>query len=116
MFGVANNVDFVALSFVRRPEDIDELRALLKKHKSDAQIIAKIETQEAVDNLEEIIKRTDGVMVARGDLAIEIGPEQVPVVQKRMIRICNMLGKPVITATQMLESMIQAPVPTRRSV
>ncbi len=116
VFGVAKNVDFVALSFVRRPEDIDELRALLKKHKSDAQIIAKIETQEAIDNLEEIIKRTDGVMVARGDLAIEIGPEQVPVVQKRMIRMCNFLGKPVITATQMLESMIQVPVPTRAEV
>ncbi len=115
-FGVAQGVDFVALSFVRTSEDIDELRNLLKKHKSHAQIIAKIETQEAVDNLEEIIKRADGIMVARGDLAIEIGPEQVPVIQKRMIRMCNVLGKPVITATQMLESMINAPVPTRAEV
>ncbi|MCX6753029.1 MAG: pyruvate kinase [Candidatus Nomurabacteria bacterium] len=116
IFGISQNVDFVALSFVRSGDDIDELRSLLKKHKSDAQIIAKIETQEAVDNLESIIEKTDGVMVARGDLAIEIGPEQVPIVQKKMIRLCNMLGKPVITATQMLESMIHSPVPTRAEV
>lgn len=115
-FGLKNKVDFVALSFVRRPEDITELRGMLDKAKSQAKIIAKIETQEAIENLDAIIDLTDGVMVARGDLAIEIPAEQVPLIQKRIIRRCNELGKPVITATQMLESMIKSPVPTRAEV
>ncbi len=115
-FGIKHKVDFIALSFVRRAEDIHELRAMLKKAKSTARIIAKIETQEAIDNLEMIIVATDGVMVARGDLAIEVPAEKVPLIQKKIIKICNALGKPVITATQMLESMIKSPIPTRAEV
>ncbi|MEX2411300.1 MAG: pyruvate kinase [Candidatus Paceibacterota bacterium] len=115
-FAAKNNIDFVALSFVRSVNDIRQLRSLMKKKKIDAEIISKIETQQAVDNIDEIINETDGVMVARGDLAIEIGPEKVPSIQKMIIRKCNDLGKPVITATQMLESMINNPVPTRAEV
>ena len=115
-FGLKHDVDFIALSFVRRPEDIDELRVILDKRKSKTKIIAKIETPQAVENIDEIIKRTDGVMVARGDLAIEMPAEKVPLIQKMIIEKCNRLGKPVITATQMLESMIKSPVPTRAEV
>lgn len=115
-FGLKNKVDFVALSFVRRPADIIELRTLLDKAKSRAQIVAKIETPEALENIDEIIKLTDAIMVARGDLAIEIPAEEVPVAQKMLIKKCNAAGKPVITATQMLESMIKSPVPTRAEV
>ena len=115
-FGLKNKVDFFALSFVRGPEDIVELRNILKKAKSKAQIIAKIETPQALKNIEEILRATDGIMIARGDLAIEIPTEDVPLVQKMLIKRCNELGKPVITATQMLESMIKSPVPTRAEV
>lgn len=115
-FGIKNNVDYVALSFVRRPEDIIELRTILKKGKSDAGIIAKIETPEAVENIDKIIELADGIMVARGDLAIEVPAETVPAIQKLIIRKCNAAGKPVITATQMLESMIKMPVPTRAEI
>lgn len=115
-FGIKNDVDFVALSFVRKPEDIIELRDMLKKAKCGASIIAKIETQEAVENLDAIIEQADGIMVARGDLAIEVPAETVPMIQKNIIKKCNKLGKPVITATQMLESMIKSPVPTRAEV
>jgi pyruvate kinase len=115
-FGVKNKVDFFALSFVRRPEDIEELRAILKKKKSDAGIIAKIETPQAIDNIDAIIQLADGIMVARGDLAIEVPFEKVPRLQKMMIEKCNTLGKPVITATHMLESMIKSPVATRAEV
>lgn len=116
VFGLAHGVDFVALSFVRTANDIQTLRNLLKKHKSQAQIIAKIETQEAIDNIDAIIATTDAVMVARGDLAIEVGPERVPSLQKSIIKKCNEVGKPVIVATQMLESMITTAVPTRAEV
>ena len=112
-FGLKNKVDFFALSFVRRPEDIIQLREILSKRKSDAQIIAKIETPQAVANIDKIIELVDGIMVARGDLAIEIPAENVPAVQKMIIKKCNEIGNPVITATQMLESMIKSPVPTR---
>ena len=116
-FGIEQGVDYMALSFVRRPEDVVELRNILNKKKAGSiQIISKVETQEAVDNLDEIIKVSDGIMVARGDLAIEIPAEYVPLIQKEIIRKCNKLGKPVITATQMLESMIHSPVPTRAEV
>lgn len=115
-FGIKNKVDFIALSFVRRPEDITELREILKAKKSKAKIIAKIETPQALSNIDAILALTDGVMVARGDLAIEIPAEKVPAAQKMLIRKCNELAKPVITATQMLESMIKAPVPTRAEV
>ena len=115
-FGIKNNVDFIALSFVRRPADIIELRDILKKRKCDARIIAKVETPEAIENIDEIIAQADGIMVARGDLAIEIPAEEVPAAQKMMIQKCNQAGKPVITATQMLESMIKNPLPTRAEV
>ena len=115
-FGVKNKVDYVALSFVRRAEDVIELKEILKSKKSDAQVISKIETEEAIENLDTIIAVSDGIMIARGDLAIEIPAEKVPLIQKHIIDICNSLGKPVITATQMLESMIKSPVPTRAEV
>ncbi len=115
-FGLRNKVDFFALSFVRKAEDIHELRDILKKAKSDARIIAKIETPQALENLDAIVEAADGIMVARGDLAIEIPAEEVPMAQKRMIAACIAAGKPVITATQMLESMIKSPIPTRAEV
>lgn len=115
-FGIKNKVDFVALSFVRRPDDIIELRNILNKAKLPAGIIAKIETPEAVENIDKIIELSDGIMVARGDLAIEVPAEDVPLIQKMIIEKCNKAGKPVITATQMLESMIKSPVPTRAEV
>jgi pyruvate kinase len=115
-FGIKNNVDFVALSFVRRSKDIVDLRKILDKAKCDAAIIAKIETPQAVENIDEIIELSDGIMVARGDLAIEVPAEEVPLIQKNIIKKCNLAGKPVITATQMLESMINTPVPTRAEV
>ncbi len=115
-FGIKNKVDFVAFSFVRNPADVKELRALLKAAKLDAGIISKIETPEAVEHIDEIIALSDGIMVARGDLAIEVPAETVPMIQKMIIKKCNMAGKPVITATQMLESMIKSPVPTRAEV
>lgn len=116
-FGVKNNVDFMAISFVRTATDILGLRNILKNKKADQiKIIAKIETQEAIENIDEIIKVSDGIMVARGDLAPEVGTEQVPILQKMIIKKCNIAGKPVITATQMMESMIKNPVPTRAEV
>jgi pyruvate kinase len=115
-FGLKNKVDFFALSFVRRPEDITELREILDKNNSAARIIAKIETPQALKNIDEILKLADGIMIARGDLAIEIPAEDVPLTQKMLIKKCNEAGKPVITATQMLESMIKSPVPTRAEV
>ncbi|KND49454.1 MAG: pyruvate kinase [Parcubacteria bacterium C7867-003] len=115
-FGIKNDVDFIALSFVRRPSDIAELRKILDKRKSKAGIIAKIETPQAVSNIDEIISLCDGIMIARGDLAIEVPYEKVPGLQKMMIRKCNDAGKPVITATQMMESMIKSSVATRAEV
>ncbi len=115
-FGIENKVDYVALSFVRRPSDILELREILKKRKSDIGIIAKIETPQAIANIDEIIRLSDGIMVARGDLAVEVPFEQVPGIQKMLINKCNNSGKPVITATHMLESMIKSPTATRAEV
>lgn len=115
-FGVKNKVDFFALSFVRRAADITELRTILDAKKSKAKIIAKIETPQSLACIDEILDLVDGIMVARGDLAIEIPAEKVPAAQKMLIRKCNERGLPVITATQMLESMIKAPVPTRAEV
>lgn len=115
-FGVKNKVEFIAFSFVRNVGDVLELRSLLNKAKSKSLIISKIETTEAVENFDEILKVTDGVMVARGDLAVEVGAENVPVLQKQIISKCNKAGKPVITATQMLDSMEHSPVPTRAEV
>lgn len=115
-FGIKNDVDFVALSFVRSPDDIRDLRKLLVKRESKAGIIAKIETPQALESIDEIIKLSDGIMVARGDLAIEIPYEKVPTTQKMIIYKCNAKGKPVITATHMLESMIKSPIATRAEV
>jgi len=112
-FGVENGVDYIALSFVRGPQDIDAARAVLAEHGSTIPLIAKIERAEAVTTLDEILERADGVMIARGDLGVEMGPEAVPVLQKRIILEGNRRRRIVITATQMLESMTQALRPTR---
>jgi len=112
-FALSIGVDFVALSFVRSPADVRDLQALIEQAGSHAHVIAKIEKAEAVDVLDDILAETDAVMVARGDLGVEIGPALVPLVQKRIIQKALERGKPVITATQMLESMIHHPEPTR---
>jgi len=112
-FGIVNNVDFIALSFVRRAADIMELKSRLKGKNSEIQVIAKIEKAEAIDDLDAIIEEADGVMIARGDLGVELSAEEIPVLQKKIIIMANEAGKIVITATQMLESMINSPRPTR---
>jgi pyruvate kinase len=112
-FGLKNNVDWIALSFVRKAKDIETLRKIINEHKSASRIIAKIEKPEALENIDEIIAATDGVMVARGDLGVEIWMEEVPMVQKMLVEKCNKAAKPVIVATQMMESMIENPRPTR---
>ena len=114
LFGIEQGVDFIAASFVRRATDVLEIRQLLEENNgSHIQIIPKIENQEGVDNINEILEVSDGLMVARGDLGVEIPAEEVPLVQKDLIKKCNALGKPVITATQMLDSMQRNPRPTR---
>eukprot|EP00922_Rhytidocystis_sp_ex-Travisia-forbesii_P020853 GHVS01030629.1.p1 GENE.GHVS01030629.1~~GHVS01030629.1.p1 ORF type:complete len:698 (+),score=143.67 GHVS01030629.1:107-2200(+) len=110
LFAKTLGVDWVALSFVQRPEDMEEVRALLG---DEISLIAKIERPAAVDRIDEILDASDGIMVARGDLGVEISPESVPIVQKQIVRKCRKAGKPVIVATQMLESMIHSPSPTR---
>ncbi len=112
-WAVETGVDFVALSFVRSPADVRDLHALLEQAGSHAHVIAKIEKAEAVDVLDDVLAETDAVMVARGDLGVEIGPALVPLVQKRIIHKALERGKPVITATQMLETMVHSPEPTR---
>lgn len=113
-FGIESGVDFIAASFVRKASDVLEIRQLLEKNNAaHIQIISKIENQEGIDNLDEILEVSDGLMVARGDLGVEIPAEDVPLAQKRMIEKCNVAGKPVITATQMLDSMQRNPRPTR---
>jgi len=112
-FGLKNNVDWVALSFVRKATDIEILRAVIDRHKSTTRIVAKIEKPEALENIDAIIEATDAVMVARGDLGVEIWMEEVPMVQKMLVEKCNNASKPVIVATQMMESMIENPRPTR---
>ena len=116
-FGISQGIDFIAASFVRKVSDVLAIREILERNNAtDIQIISKIENQEGVDNLDEIIAVSDGIMVARGDLGVEIPTEEIPVVQKLMIAKCNEAGKPVITATQMLDSMMRNPRPTRAEV
>jgi len=109
-YGLTLGVDWIALSFVQRPEDILEVKGIVQ---GSAGIVAKLEKPAAINSLEAILAATDAVMVARGDLGVELPAEQVPAIQKRIVRACRRLGKPVIVATQMLESMVAAPVPTR---
>lgn len=113
LFAAANGMDFIAASFVQRAADVLAIKKLLEEANSDIHVISKIENAEGVKNIDEIIRVSDGIMVARGDLGVEIPTEEVPLVQKMIIEKCNKLGKPVITATQMLESMITNPRPTR---
>lgn len=117
IFGIENEIDFIAPSFIRKGRDVIEIRRILEENGGeDIQIISKIENREGVDNIDEIIKLSDGIMIGRGDLGVEIPPEEVPLVQKLLIKKCNEAGKPVITATQMLDSMIRNPRPTRAEV
>jgi pyruvate kinase len=112
-FAIDNEIDYLGLSFVRDAKDVMELRDLIKQHNGKIKIISKIEKPQALKNIDEIILRSAGIMVARGDLGIEISPEKVPIVQKEIIRKANAQRKVVIVATQMLESMIEQPIPTR---
>lgn len=113
-FGIKEDIDYIAASFVRRPSDVLDIREILEQENNDnITIFPKIENQEGIDNIEEILEVSDGLMVARGDMGVEIPPESVPIVQKDLIRKCNKLGKPVITATQMLDSMQRNPRATR---
>ncbi len=113
IFGVGQGMDFVAASFIQRAEDVRAIRALIAKHGGHMEILSKIENLEGVKNFDAILEETDGVMVARGDLGVEIPAEDVPLIQKEIIAKCNRAGKPVIVATQMLESMTSNPRPTR---
>ena len=116
-FGIKNDVDFLAVSFVGTGEDVIAIRKVLEENVGqNVDIISKVESQEGVDNLDEIITMSDGIMVARGDLGVEVKSEEIPLIQKEMIKKCNIAGKPVITATQMLDSMMRNPRPTRAEV
>lgn len=112
-FGLDNDVEWVALSFVRRADDIHEIKRIIQERGKGTRVIAKIEKPEAIENIDEIIEVTDAIMVARGDLGVEVGMEKVPMIQKMLVEKCNRAGKPVIVATQMMESMITNPRPTR---
>lgn len=117
LFGIENEVDFIAASFIRKASDILDIRKILEENNGEhIEIISKIENQEGVDNIEEILYVSDGIMVARGDLGVEIKTEEMPMVQKQLIKRANVAGKPVITATQMLDSMMRNPRPTRAEV
>ncbi|MCP4398775.1 MAG: pyruvate kinase [bacterium] len=113
LFGIEQQVDFIAASFIRKSSDVLEIRKILDEHNSNIHVIAKIEDEEGVENIDDIINVSNGIMIARGDLGVQLKTEDIPLVQKRIIRKCNTADKPVITATQMLDSMIQNPRPTR---
>lgn len=113
LFGIKSGVDYIALSFVRSSKDLTSIKSFIRKRNTDLPVIAKIEKPEAVDKIDEIIMAADGIMVARGDLGVEMNPEHVPIIQKKIIQRVKKANKPVITATQMLESMINNPIPTR---
>jgi len=115
-FGLANDVDWIALSFVRYASDIQEVKDYIKAKGKSTRVVAKIEKPEAIENIDSIIEVTDAIMVARGDLGVELPPEEVPMIQKMLVEKCNRACKPVIVATQMLESMIDAPRPTRAEI
>ncbi|MDD2431669.1 MAG: pyruvate kinase, partial [Firmicutes bacterium] len=115
-FAVEAEIDYLAISFVRQASHVHEVREVLKQYNADIDLIAKIESQEALEHLDEIIAEADAIMVARGDLGVEIPAETVPIIQRDIIKKCNAAGKPVITATQMLESMKKSPRPTRAEV
>lgn len=117
IFGIKNGIDFIAASFVRKASDVLSIREILEQENAEhIQIISKIENQEGIDNIDDILMVSDGIMLARGDLGVEIPTEEIPIVQKRIIKKCNILSKPVITATQMLDSMMRNPRPTRAEV
>ena len=117
IFGIKNGIDFIAVSFVRKASDVLSIREILEQENAEyIQIISKIENQEGIDNIDDILMVSDGIMLARGDLGVEIPTEEIPIVQKRIIKKCNFLSKPVITATQMLDSMMRNPRPTRAEV
>jgi pyruvate kinase len=116
LFAIENNIDFIAHSFVRNKQDLMDIQRILDEHKSNIKIISKIENQEGVDNIDEILEHTYGVMIARGDLGIEVAQEKIPGIQRKLIRKCVKAKKPVIVATQMLHTMIKNPRPTRAEV
>lgn len=116
VFGVEAGFDFIAASFVRNAQCIEEIKSLLEKNNSDIPVIAKIENAEGIENIEAIVKASDGIMVARGDMGVEVNPAEVPFIQKTIIKLCNSKRKPVIIATQMLDSMMRNPRPTRAEV
>lgn len=116
MFGIKNDVDFIALSFVRTAADVEECKRMVERYNGHAQVIAKIEDSQAVANYKEIIKSSHGVMVARGDLGVEVPIEELPIIQRRIVKECALQGKRVIVATHLLESMIENPIPTRAEV
>jgi len=116
LFAIENNLDFIAHSFVRNKQDLLDIQAILDAHNSEIKIISKIENQEGVDNIDEILEHTYGVMIARGDLGIEVAQEKIPGIQRRLIRKCVVARKPVIVATQMLHTMIKNPRPTRAEI
>lgn len=115
-FGLENDVEWIALSFVREAQEIIEIKEYIRSKGKDVRVVAKIEKPEAIQNIDSIIEATDGIMVARGDLGVEMPAEEVPMIQKMLVEKCNRAGKPVIVATQMLESMIDAPRPTRAEI
>ncbi len=113
LFAIRHEMDFIAASFIRTPQEVEEIRELLKEHNSQIHIVAKIENQQGIDNIDDIIRVSNGIMIARGDLGVQLSTEQIPLAQKRIIEKCIQQNKPVITATQMLDSMIYNPNPTR---